>query len=212
MFFPFGHGVTLSASRHRLEKLIEDRAKPGSNKEAIERRIWELLGDQRAVMFTDLSGFSRNVAKFGIIHFLQTIYESIRIFVPLIEANGGILLKAEADSLLVIFRHPDQAMSCAIEMQQATKEYNKDTVPEERVLLCVGLGYGDMLLVGDEDVFGAEVNAASKLGEDTAKGGDVLVTENFRKNLKQTDGLEFDKIEFVPPGAVAAYNVRYRLA
>src|SRR5205085_5141427 len=182
--------------------------KPESNKEAIDRKIWELLGDQRAVMFTDLSGFSRNVAKFGIIHFLQTIYESIRIFVPLIEANGGILLKAEADSLLVIFRNPDQAMSCSVAMQRATNEYNKDTPPEERVLLCVGLGYGDMLLVGDEDVFGAEVNAASKLGEDTAKGGEVLVTENFRSHLKHQDGLEFDKLDFVPPGAAAAYNVK----
>src|SRR5947207_10006221 len=100
-------------------------------------------------MFTDLPGFSRNVEKFGIIHFLQTIYESIRIFVPLIEEHGGILLKAEADSLLVIFRHPDLAMSCSIAMQHATQQYNKDTPPEERVLLCVGLGYGDMLLVGD---------------------------------------------------------------
>ena len=212
MFFPFGHGVALSASRHRLEKLIEDRAKPGSNKEVIDRKIWELLGDQRAVMFTDLSGFSRNVAKFGIIHFLQTIYESIRIFVPLIEEHGGILLKAEADSLLVIFRNPDLALSCSIAMQHATQQYNKDTSPEEKVLLCVGLGYGDMLLVGDEDVFGAEVNAASKLGEDTAKGGEILVTENFRNHLKHRDGLEFDKLELAPSGAVAAYNVKYRPA
>jgi class 3 adenylate cyclase len=162
-------------------------------------------------MFTDLSGFSRNVAKFGIIHFLQTIYESIRIFVPLIEAKDGILLKAEADSLLVIFRHPDQAMACAIAMQQATREFNKNAAPEEQVLLGVGLGYGDMLLVGDEDVFGAEVNAASKLGEDTAKGGEILVTVNFRENLKNVGGLEFDKIDFIPPGALAAYNVKYRL-
>jgi class 3 adenylate cyclase len=54
-------------------------------------------------MFTDLSGFSRNVAKFGIIHFLQTIYESERLLIPIIEDHDGILLKAEGDSLLVIF-------------------------------------------------------------------------------------------------------------
>src|SRR5262249_33155297 len=44
MFFPSGHGVTLSASRQRLERLIEERARPNANKDAIDRRIWNLLG------------------------------------------------------------------------------------------------------------------------------------------------------------------------
>jgi len=80
------------------------------------------------------------------------------------------------------------------------------------VLLCVGMGYGDMLLVGDEDVFGAEVNAASKLGEDTAKAGEILVTENFRKHLEKVEGLEFNKLEEIPPGAEAAYKISYRVS
>jgi len=212
MFFPSGRGVTLSASRQRLEKLIEERAQPDANKDAIDRRIWNLLGAKRAVMFTDLSGFSRNVAEFGIVHFLHTIYNSIQIFVPLIERHDGILLKAEADSLLVIFGSPDQAMACAIEMQKAATAHNGKAPQAEHVLLAVGLGYGDMLLVGDEDVFGAEVNAASKLGEDTAKAHEILITEDFRNGLNNRDGLQFEKIEFVPPGAAAAYTVSYRLS
>lgn len=209
MFFPSGSGVTVSASRLRLEKLIAERAAPGADKDAIDRRIWALLGARRAVMFTDLSGFSKQVAQFGIVHFLHTIHESIRIFVPVIEAHDGILLKAEADSLLVIFRVPDHALCCAIAMQHAAAGHNLTAPPEEHVLLGVGLGYGDMLLVGDEDAFGAEVNAASKLGEDTAKPHEILVTDNFRNRLQQTDGLEFNKIDFVPPGAAAAYMVGY---
>jgi adenylate cyclase len=212
MFFPSGRGVTLSASRQRLEKLIEERAEPNANKDAIDRRIWNLLGAKRAVMFTDLSGFSRNVAKFGPVHFLHTIYASIQIFVPLIERHDGILLKAEADSLLVMFGSPDPAMACAVEMQQGALIHNQKVPPEEEVLLCVGMGYGDMLLVGDEDVFGAEVNAASKLGEDTAKAGEILVTENFRKHLEKVEGLEFNKLEEIPPGAEAAYKVSYRVS
>ena len=46
-------------------------------------------------MFTDLSGFSRNTAKFGIIHFLQTIHEAERLLIPVIEEHDGILLKVE---------------------------------------------------------------------------------------------------------------------
>lgn len=201
-----------SPSRRRLERLIADRARPGADKEAIDRRIWHLLGDRRAVMFTDLSGFSRTVAEFGIIHFLQMIYESIEMFVPLIEAENGILLKAEADSLLVTFRHPDQAMACAIAMQNAARRHNEQLPPEEHILLCLGLGYGDVLLVGDEDVFGAEVNAASKLGEDVARSYEILATENFRANLTSAAELGFENLDFVPPGARAAYKVIYPAA
>jgi class 3 adenylate cyclase len=208
MFMPCGRRVTQSASQHRLEQLIAQRLEKGADKEAIDKRVWDLLGETWAVMYTDLSGFSRRVAEFGIIQFLQTIYESLRLFIPCIEAHDGILLKAEADSLLVIFRRPELAMRSAVAMQRATRDYNRDVAPEEHVLLCVGLGYGDVLRIGDEDVFGAEVNAASKLGEDTARAHDILVTENFRANLPET-ALRFERLPVAPSGAAAAYRTLY---
>jgi hypothetical protein len=33
-----------------------------------------------------------------------------------------------------------------------------------------------MLRIGDDDIYGAEVNAACKLGEDTAKAEEFLIT------------------------------------
>jgi class 3 adenylate cyclase len=211
MFMPCGRVVTNSASQQRLEQLIEERQKPGADKTAVDRRIWDLLGETWAVMATDLSGFSRSVAEFGIIHFLQTIYASMRLFTPIIERHDGILLKIEADSLLVIFRRPERALECAIAMQQSAKDYNEGRPPEEHVLPCLGLGYGLMLRIGDEDVFGAEVNAASKLGEDTAKAWEILVTEGFREELQVTDRLEFEHLPQAPSGASGAYRVHYRL-
>ena len=97
--------IFVSASEERLEKLIEARLMPGADKEKIDGRIWDLFGEEWCVMFTDLSGFSRNTAKFGIIHFLQTIHESERLLIPVIEEHDGILLKVEGDSFLVIFRN-----------------------------------------------------------------------------------------------------------
>ena len=174
--------IGASASEDRLEKLIEDRLRPGADKDKIDNRIWDLFGESWAIMFTDLSGFSRNVAKFGIIHFLQTIYESERLLIPIIEDHDGILLKAEGDSLLVIFRNVSKAMSGAIAMQRALLIYNKDKAEEEKVLLCVGIGYGKVLRIGDIDVFGHEVNTASKLGEDTADAYEILVTPAVKES------------------------------
>ena len=45
-------------------------------------------------MFTDLSGFSRQVAAFGIIHFLQVIFEKKRLLLPIVAAHDGILIRA----------------------------------------------------------------------------------------------------------------------
>lgn len=206
---PIFQQIGTKASEDRLEKLMSDRLKPGADKDEIDARIWDLFGESWAVMFTDLSGFSRNVAKFGIIHFLQIIYESHRLLIPCIDQHDGILLKKEGDSMLIIFRRAERAIDCAIQMQKVLEEYNKDTPDEEKILLCVGLGYGLLLKIGDDDVFGSEVNAASKLGEDTAKAGEILVTESLKEILIRRKDLVFNKIDEIPPGSKAAYKLTY---
>ena len=201
--------VYLSASEDRLEKLIEERLKAGADKKLIDARIWDLFGEEWCIMFTDLSGFSRNVAKFGIIHFLQTIHESERILIPVIEDNDGILLKVEGDSFLVIFRNVLKGMNAAIAMQKTLDTYNINIVAEEQILLCVGLGFGKVLRIGDSDVFGSEVNAASKLGEDIAKAHEILVTEGVRAECCKIDGLSFEPISEIPPGTDKAWKVSW---
>jgi len=203
--------ININASGARLNNLMRERLKEGADKEMIDGRIWDLFGEEWAVMFTDLSGFSRGVEKFGIIHFLQTIYESERLLLPLIEDYDGVLLKVEGDSLLVIFRNVNKAVRCALNMQKTLKKYNEIQTDEEKILLCVGIGFGRVLKIGDADVFGAEVNAASKLGEDLAKANEILVTQAVRDNLTDSAGLKFEKIPKSPPGAKTAYKIIYEL-
>lgn len=204
----YTHRIVLSASENRLEKLITERLSPGADKAAIDARIWNLFGEEWAVMFTDLSGFSRNVAAFGIIHFLQIIQESQRLTVPCIEDHDGILLKTEGDSLLVIFRSAKRAIQCACAMQAVCKAYSTTREPEEQINLCVGLGFGPMLRIGDHNVFGAEVNAAAKLGEDIARANQILVTESVRLAVDSTR-YTFAPISEVPPGASTAFQLLY---
>ena len=206
---PYVYRIGAGASEDRLEKLIESRLQPGADKEAIDRRIWDLFGETWAVMFTDLAGFSRRVAEFGIIHFLQIIHESQRILVPCIERFDGILLKTEGDSFLVIFRSAARAVDCAVAMQSAVREYNVGRSGEEEILLCVGVGYGRLLRIGDHDVYGAEVNAAAKLGEDTAEAWEILVTGAVAAEIRANVEISLDPLETAPPGAEEAFRVRY---
>jgi adenylate cyclase len=197
---------SVQSSQERLERLIEERLNPAADTSIIDTKIWDLFGETWTVMFTDLSGFSRHVEEFGIIHFLQIIHESDRLFLPIIDNYEGIFLKKDGDSLMVIFRNPDKAIHCSIEMQCRSIEYNKNRPPEEQILVCVGLGYGEMLRI-DQDVYGKEVNSAAKLGEDTANAGEILVTEAIVKICK--DNHSFTKLKEIP-GIGNAFSLRYK--
>lgn len=201
------YSVSPGYSEQRLEALINERLKDGADKEKIDKRIWDLFGEKWCVMFTDLSGFSRNVSKFGIIHFLQVILESQKVLIPIIEEHDGILLKTEGDSLLVIFRNVKKAVECSRYMQKTLKTYNLSKEEEEKIYLCLGLGYGDVLRIGDADVFGEEVNSASKLGEDTAKAEEILVTEAVKKEIEDMNGIKIVEIEDKPSAIKRAYKI-----
>jgi len=199
--------TVMQNSEGRLYDLIAQRLLPDANKIEIDQRIWDLFGEDWCVMMTDLAGFSRRVAEYGIIHFLQTIYESERLLLPVIEQHEGFLLKTDGDSFLVIFRKPQKALQCALVMQQTLIPYNEAKLEQERVHLCVGLGFGKILRVGNTEVFGAEVNAACKLGEDVAKQGETLVTGAFQQACKDFAGVAYQKLASAPAGADAAYKV-----
>ena len=200
--------VIRSRSEERLRNLIEERLKPNSDKTSIDKRIWNLFGENWAIIFTDLSGFSRNTAEFGIIHFLQIIFESERILLPIIYEHNGLLIKAEGDSLMLIFRTVLDAVECSVKMQKTLKEYNVNKPEHEKVLLCVGIGYGKILRIGDADIFGEEVNAASKLGEDTAKREEILLSKNAVAELGSEHSFKFYPTE-EKNGWVDSYKLDY---
>lgn len=181
----------LKGSEARLWRLIDKRAQPGADVATIDRQIWDLFGEEWAVVFTDLSGFSRRVREFGILHFLQVISEHHKLLLPIIEEHDGLLVKTDGDSLLLLFRRPERALVCVERMMDACAAYNVGRAPEVQILLCAGIGFGEVLRIGDYEVWGREVNAASKLGEDTAKSGEIWVTEAVRQAIGTALPVEF---------------------
>jgi adenylate cyclase len=198
-------------SENRLWELVEDRTRAGADLEAIDRLIWDLFGEEWAVVFTDLAGFSRQAERFGIIHFLQVIYESKKLLFPVISQFGGFLVKAEGDSFMLLFRGPARAIECVIEMQRVCHKENQRRVEEDRILLCAGVGFGKILRIGEHEVWGKEVNAASKLGEDRAIQYEILATDAVRNLCDDMDGIRFEKIADVAAGSRCNHRIHYEL-
>ncbi len=199
----------LKVSQERLWSLVEQRCLPGADVTELDRRIWDLFGEQWAVMFTDLSGFSRRVEEFGIIHFLQIIYEQRKMLLPIVERHDGLLVKEEGDSLLILFRRVERALDAGIAMQRACRMVNERRKPEEQILLCVGIGHGEILRIADQDAWGREVNSASKLGEDTAKAGEILVTASAHVALGGRGDVQFESIGSNSLGPEENFRVLY---
>lgn len=201
---------SLKASEVKLWKLVAERCEPGADTAAIDKRIWDLFGEDWAIMFTDLSGFSRRVSEFGIVHFLQIIYEQRKLLLPIVEQHDGLLLKAEGDSFMIMFRTAERAVACGIAMQKACSNVNERRKPEEQILLCLGIGYGRILRIGEADVWGREVNGASKLGEDTAKPYEILITSGAKAALGEAAGLRFEDIGAGSFGGEPNYRLLYK--
>lgn len=157
--------------RQAFENLLE-RKLAG---EEIPAKDWEPFRDRAAVLITDLSGFTRLMRELGLEGMAALLYAMRKVALPLLRDHGGVLVKYEADDLFATFPGPVEALRCAHDLRSAlTRESARLPAPVE---LCMGVGWGDILWWGPGDLYGEEVNLASKLGEDTAEAGEILVTE-----------------------------------
>jgi class 3 adenylate cyclase len=68
-------------------------------------------------------------------------------------------------------------------MNLACAEANRHRPPDRTLHVSIGIGFGDTLYIGDEDVHGDEMNLACKLGEDIAGPGEILLTKAAYESL-----------------------------
>lgn len=111
---------------------------------------------------------------------------------------------------MIMFRTADRAVACGIAMQKACSNMNERRKPEEQILLCLGIGYGRILRIGESDVWGREVNSASKLGEDTAKPYEILLTAAAKEALADKPGYTFEDIGAGSFGGNSNYRLSYK--
>jgi adenylate cyclase len=197
------------AGQQELWDLIEERANDESDSTEVDRRIWDRFGTEGAIVFTDLKGFTRRSEEYGITHFLETVLRSQQLLRPIIATHNGIAIDVVADSMMIWFDDLRDSLNCSIAMQNACQEFNVGKPPANQVLLSVGIGYGPTLKVGNVRLAGSEVNVASKLGEDTAEGYEILVSTSVQQNTG-TEGFEFLLTGISFPGSAEVYRVSYQ--
>jgi class 3 adenylate cyclase len=105
------------------------------------------------------------------------------IVLPIVTRAKGRVIKTEADNVFALFRSVPEALEASAQINEALARVNAGLPADWDILVGIGIGHGPLLVIGKEDVFGSEMNLASKLGEDVASGGEVLLTEGAAAEL-----------------------------
>lgn len=164
-------------SRQELERLLEELNERPEAEVEIVREIAATFEETRAVLVLDMSGFSRATRRLGIIACLAMIHRMKRLTGPVVEANGGCIIKGEADNLFCLFDSVSGAVAAARAIVRRLDDTNPQVPEAERLYAAIGIGFGPVLNIECHDLFGDEVNLASKLGEDIAQGSEILLTQ-----------------------------------
>ena len=181
---PLAHqSESVAAFTQMLDRRLEVARAPSNvaEVEKIDAAVRARFEKPMGVMITDMSGMTELTKSRGIIGILALIREMQHVTVPVLNKHGATWVKMEADDLFVTHTSAKGLYVSAREMLDAVKKHNEDA-KDESLKMGIGLGFGKVLDLGD-DIWGDAVNTASKLGEDTAEPGQILVTEEFRAAL-----------------------------
>jgi adenylate cyclase len=132
-----------------------------------------------AILAADVVGYSRLMGRdeSGTLARLRAIRK--QQLVPLLAKRGGRIVKLTGDGVLVEFTSAVEALTTAIELQQAVGEEARNQPEDRAILFRMGLHLGD-LIVEDDDLFGDGVNVAARLEAEAPPGG-ILISRNVHE-------------------------------
>ena len=192
-----------------LHRLLQTRNEHPERIAEIDAKIHAIFAETHAILVLDMSGFSRLTIRHGITHFLAMIHRLSAIATPLVEQHQGTVVKQEADNLFAIFPEVTLAVNAAVDILKSLAVVNSGLPDAMDLHASIGIGYGEVLLVAGKDLYGNEMNLASKLGEDLARTNEILLTETAFQQLQSTTWA-CEAIELSVSGLeLTAYQVQF---
>ncbi len=156
------------------------------------------LGDhiqkKMTILFSDIRNFTSQSERMTPKENFSFINEYLSHMEPIIRQHGGFIDKYMGDGIMALFSsNPDDAVTAAINMINALRNYNEQRVKagHDEIAIGIGLNRGNLMLgaVGDNDrlditVISDAVNAASRIETLTKLyKAPILITHNVYSNL-----------------------------
>ena len=121
-----------------------------------------LKTENLAIVLTDIAGYTETTQNQSRQDNARLLNTHNRILYPIIKRYQGRHVKSIGDALLLVFRSPTDAMLCAMAMQDALFEFNRNNTKEQQIHIRVAASLGEVR-VTRHDVFGEAVNVTSRI-------------------------------------------------
>ena len=149
---------------------------------------------EKAILVLDLTGFTETAMRQGAVHSFVRVLDAHKLCLPVLSDQRADFVRVFADDIVALFPEPDQALDAALEIHRRTNSnaWQKDS-SIQHAHCCIGLGFGPVYSIGPNLAMGDEMNRASKLGEDIARGGETLVSEGAYQALRARSDVVFEE-------------------
>jgi class 3 adenylate cyclase len=145
-----------------------------------------------AILFSDIEDSTVITERLGDERWLEVLREHNAIFREQISRHDGYEVKSHGDGFMLAVPDPCEALECAIDVQRAFAERDRDGSGE---VLRVRMGLHTGEVIAEEgDFFGKNVILAARIAAQ-AGGGEILVSDQMREaaSARNGDGLSFDE-------------------
>jgi TolB-like protein/class 3 adenylate cyclase len=153
-----------------------------------------------AILATDVIGYSRLMGRDESGTLARLRGHRKERLEPALARYGGRLVKLTGDGALVEFASAVDALSAAIEFQQAVAEANSDRPADDAFVFRMGLHLGDLIVDGD-DLYGDGVNIAARLEAEAPAGG-IVISRSVHEAVAGRVKATFDDL-----GSLALKNI-----
>ncbi len=141
---------------------------------------------QVAIFFSDIEGSTELNERLGDKDWVRLLARHDSSVRSAIERHDGQVVKTQGDGFMAAFGSPEQAVRCAISIQQAF-DGGRRKDKAAAVLVRIGIHYGDVVH-RDNDIFGRNVAHAARVAA-LAEGGEILVSEPVAETLGDCDDI-----------------------
>jgi class 3 adenylate cyclase len=143
-----------------------------------------------AILFSDIEDSTIITERLGDERWLEVLREHNTVFREQIERHEGYEVKSQGDGFMLAFPDPLQALDCAVAVQRAFAERERDPSGEP-LRVRMGLHTGEVI-ASEGDFFGKNVILAARIAG-KAVGGEILVSEELRQAAGQDNECSFDE-------------------
>jgi len=160
--------------------------------EMSEEEFQERYAIKVAILVLNMTGFTKTGLRYGILYSFLRIFDIQKVCTPVFMKFRAKKIRTFADDFTATFYHPESALEAALEIHRRVRIFNQSERSCDVCFECsIGLGYGEVFEIGPDQAMGDEMNKTSKLGEDTARGDEILITEGFYNAVKGRPDLYF---------------------